>query len=102
MRPPVNKTFVRFPHYSDEQLAALARRLPPDAELHLDLRGVDDLGSAAVATLLALNQRLTSAGKRLVLYNLAPDLYHLLDLTRLTAVLEARCQAAPGGTAVAG
>jgi anti-anti-sigma factor len=100
MHHPVKKTFVRFRHYSDDQLVTLARRLPPGGELHLDLRGVDHLSSAALAALLALNLRLTRTEKRLVLHNLDPDLYHLLHLTRLTAVLETRCQAAPGGTAV--
>jgi anti-anti-sigma factor len=96
MRPSANKTFVRFRHYSDDQLVTLARRLPSGGELHLDLRAVDHLSSAALAALVALNLRLTSMEKRLVLRNLDPHLYHLLHLTRLTAVLEARC-----GTAVA-
>ncbi len=95
MRLPVTKTIVRFLRHSDEQLVSLARRLPPGGELHLDLRGVDHLGSNALGTLLALNRQLACTGKSLVLNNLDPALYRLLDLTRLSTVLESRCEPAP-------
>jgi anti-anti-sigma factor len=101
MRLPVTKTVVRFLRHSDDQLVNLARRLPPGGELHLDLRGVDHLGSAALGTLVTLSRRLACTGKSLVLNNLDPALYRLLDLTRLTAVLESRCEAAPAAVSLA-
>ena len=54
----------------------------------LDLGGVDYADSLGLEAIVASHISLTKRGGRLVIGGLSPRLRHLLDLTRLSSVLE--------------
>jgi anti-anti-sigma factor len=64
------------------------------AHLLLDFGKVGYLNSTALAKLIGLYTRLRVSGRRLALANVAPNVYEVLHVTRLTTVLDVR-QAIP-------
>jgi anti-sigma B factor antagonist len=65
-----------------DELSHLAEQ-PGCRKLLLDFRNVEYLSSEAAGTLITLHKRLSTAGARLVLCDLAPDVYEMFHLTRL-------------------
>jgi anti-anti-sigma factor len=60
------------------------------AHLLLDFGKVGYLNSTALAKLVGLYARLRASGRRLALENVAPHVYEVLHVTRLTTVLDVR------------
>jgi anti-anti-sigma factor len=60
------------------------------AHLLLDLGKVGYLNSTALAKLVGLYTRLRAAGRRLALENVAPHVYEVFHVTRLTTLLDVR------------
>jgi anti-anti-sigma regulatory factor len=88
-------TVVRF---SEPRLdgAHLDRVLPlaDRPRLRLDFRGVEDLTGNVLARLVSLHTRVRAAGGELTLEHVAPAVYKLFEVTRLTSVLNVRRQEA--------
>jgi anti-anti-sigma factor len=77
--------------------------LPLDAssgrrKVLLDLDGVELATAGGLGKLLRLNKRLRKAGGELTLCNVAPRVYELLEVTRLTEVLDVRPKEADQAT----
>jgi anti-anti-sigma factor len=60
------------------------------AHLVLDFGKVGYLNSTALAKLVGLYTRLRASGRRLALENVAPHVYEVFHITRLTKVLDVR------------
>jgi anti-anti-sigma factor len=58
--------------------------------VRLDFARVRSLGGTGLTTLLALHQKARAKGGRLTLCNVAPHVYEVLEVARLTRLLEAR------------
>jgi anti-anti-sigma regulatory factor len=84
---------VRFtePSLSGASIERLLRLVGP-ARLRLDFAQVEDLTGNVLARLVALHTNVRAAGGELTLENLAPAAYELFEVTRLTSVLNIRCQ----------
>jgi len=69
-----------------EQLAGLdeAEARP----LLLDFANVECLASTALGLIVALNNKLKAAGSRLTLYDVAPHIEDVFEITKLTNVLD--------------
>jgi anti-anti-sigma factor len=76
-----------------DQLLALAER-PGPATLLLDFANVDYVSSLLLGTLVVLRRRLRACGRRLAVLNLAPAVYEVFELTKLTLLFDVR--QAPG------
>jgi anti-sigma B factor antagonist len=59
----------------------------------MDLGNVTYLNSSALGLLLRLHKRLRDRGGRLVVSNLAPQVYEVFEVTRLNTLLDIRLQA---------
>lgn len=68
------------------RLAALLAE-PGRQRLLLDFANVRSLSSIMLGKLISLNRAATSAGGRLALCNLRPDIAEILEVTRLTQIL---------------
>ena len=75
-----------------EHLLALAGGLPA-GRLELDLGNVTYLNSSALGLMLRLHKTLRNRGGRLVVSNLAPQVYEVFEATRLHTLLDIRPQA---------
>jgi anti-anti-sigma factor len=58
--------------------------------VRLDCGKVRSLGGTGLATLVALHKKARAKGGRLTLCNVAPLVYEVLEVTRLTRLLDAR------------
>lgn len=67
--------------------------------LRLDFAGVTELPAGALGALVAVWQRVEAAGGRLLLSNLAPELYEVLRVTRLDSILDVRPENSSCGVA---
>jgi anti-anti-sigma factor len=76
----------------EEHLLALVGSFPA-GRLELDLGNVTYLNSSALRLLLRLHKRLRDRGGRLVVANLAPQVYEVFEVTRLHTLLDIRPQA---------
>jgi anti-anti-sigma factor len=72
----------------EELLAFLARHSPPT--LLMDFKNVAFLTSTTLGMLLVLRKELLGRGGRLVLTHLAPQVYEVLETTRLHELFEVR------------
>jgi len=76
------------------QLFDVARVVGP-GQLVLDFANVSYLSTLLLATLVRLHRVLQTAGGRLSLRNLPPEVYKVFEVTRLTALLDIQ-QGEPG------
>ncbi len=96
------------PWLDDETIRTLGPDLdrladqPGQAELRLDFGRVEYLSSAGLGKLVSVNKRVTAAGGRLVLTDLAPHLFELFQITRLDTILDVRQKDAAGAGPVGG
>ena len=60
---------------------------PGGQRMLLDFANVRSLSSLMLAKLVALNRAAASAGGRLALCNLRPEIHEILEVTRLTQIL---------------
>ncbi|HEV3259396.1 MAG TPA: STAS domain-containing protein [Gemmataceae bacterium] len=72
-----------------QQLSDLARAVRP-GQLVLDFGNVAYLSTVMLATLVRLHKILETAGGRLVLCNLSPDISKVFEVTRLNVLLDIR------------
>jgi anti-sigma B factor antagonist len=59
-------------------------------ELHLDLSGLEYVGSTGLGVFVTLNRAVKAGGGRLSLLNVRAPVYEVFALTRLTSVLDVR------------
>jgi anti-anti-sigma factor len=57
-------------------------------DLHLDLSGLEYLGSTALGAFLTLDRAVKAGGGRLTLLNARPPVYEVFALTGLTSILD--------------
>src|SRR4051794_13613191 len=72
-----------------EELVLLARRVGR-GKLSLDLAEVESVSSVGLGKLVGLHKHLQAAGGHLTVCNVAPFVHEVLEVTRLTTVLDVR------------
>jgi anti-anti-sigma factor len=93
-RSPVTSLRVADAALTAEAVDRLPR-VPPGHRLLLDLGAVRLPSAAGLGRLVTLNQELNSQGGRLMLWNVPAPVYEVLQVTRLTEVLDVRPADAP-------
>jgi len=57
------------------------------SKLLLNFSNVEYLSSAALGKLITLNKKVNSSGGKLILCNIAPNIYEVFEITRLNKIL---------------
>jgi anti-anti-sigma factor len=88
------------PHVEDlgEELVVLADTVGR-GNLCLDLADVESVTSVGLGKLVGLHKRVQAAGGHLTLYNVAPLVHEVFEVTRLTSVLDVRRRGQEAGAA---
>jgi anti-anti-sigma regulatory factor len=77
--------------HDDEQLLSFVLQLEHE-QLALDFRKVKLVTSQGLSMLVRLHARLEAQGRRLVITNLLPHVYHVFSVTSPTTLLDVRLQ----------